>query len=133
MNLFKWLRRKPKTVIRVIPSTEITLDQWQSSPELVTQARRIMQTNEFRAMIDCLKTESPANFSLALSGVTQTDRAVHALHIEGYNLCLNTLAALAKPADKKPALNATFENTMAPQIPLEDAPYVIPNPTYQPD
>lgn len=129
-----WFKRKPKIQVEVVRSTEIRLVQWKASPELVGQARRIFALQEFRAMLDCVRTESPSNYSLPLTGVSADDRVTHALHIEGYNLCLNNLEALCKFEKEAPAFDAEFkpENTMAQPIPLEDAPYVIPKPDYQP-
>lgn len=104
-----WPFTRSRLQVRILYSTEIRLEQWQRSAELVAQARRIFALPEFRAMLDCLRTESPANYSLPLTGVTREDRETHALHIEGYNLALNNLEAMARLNEKGPALEATFE------------------------
>lgn len=122
MKLPKFLTGKSKTIVRVLNSTEIRLETWQSAPELVTQARRVFAMPEFRAMLDVLRTESPSNYGFpSRPGLSSDDRVAHACKIEGYNLCLNNLEALARLETAKGMLEATFEPEQAPASVLATA------------
>lgn len=104
--------RKPaKTKIQVVSvqSTELRLDQWRSMPDLVLAAQRLRKDSTFRAIIDVLRTESPANYGLPLTGVSPEDRCHHASKIEGYNLALNNLESLCHVNPHTEPIEATFE------------------------
>lgn len=103
--------KKPKVVpiqIRVINSTALRMDQWRSSPELVTYAQRLFATPEFQTLVGVLRSESPSNYGLNI-GATHDDQIAHSYKAAGYNLCLNNLDAFARIETHSEPIEATFE------------------------
>lgn len=101
--------KKQKIAVQSVLTTEIRLEQWRSSPELVVAAQRLRKDPTFRAIMDVLRTESPANYGLPVTGVSPEDRCHHASKIEGYNLALNNLEAMFRFNQSLTPLEATFE------------------------
>lgn len=100
---------KRTVVIEHLPSTELRLSDWQASTELVVSAQKLKRDPAFRTMLDVLRNESPANFALPITGMTADDRIAHASRIEGYNLALNNIDAMAHLNNTREPLEATFE------------------------
>lgn len=100
--------------VEVIRSTGLRLQDWQLSPELVSAANRVFNTTEFRMMLDCLRTECPANYGLPATGVTADDRVAHACKIEGYMMALNNLEAMCNQIKGETVIEATFEPEPTP-------------------
>ena len=106
-----WFNRKPpasKTIIKVIHSTAMRMDQWRSSPELVEYAKRLFTTPEFQTLLDVLRNESPSSFGLPI-GSSHDDQIAHSYKGTGYNLCLNNIEALSNMHEHPTYLEATFE------------------------
>lgn len=101
------LRPRRRIVITPVLSTSMTLADWTASPECVATARRTFDTPQFQTMLSILRNESPASYGLA-TGSTHDDQIGHAYTIKGYNLALNNLEALARMAEKRTPLEATF-------------------------
>lgn len=103
--MFRFL--KPKAQIQLIHSSTITMDQWRSSPELVTYARQLFATPQFQTLVSVLRNESPTSWGLH-TGSTHDDQIAHSYRGAGYHLCLNNLEALAIYESKPELLEATF-------------------------
>ncbi len=110
------LKRKPKKprkqriVIQTVRSTDLTLDEYRRSPELVNAALKVWNDPNFLLIWDVLKNESPVNQGFPVIGVQATDRVAHQSKIEGYHLALNNLEALKTLDEQSIPLEATFEN-----------------------
>lgn len=101
--------KKPKPVqVRVIHSTSMRLEEWRSSPELVTYAQRLFNTPEFQTLLGVLRNESPSNFGLGI-GASHDDQIAHSYKAAGYNLCLNNMEAFTRIETQSEPLKATFE------------------------
>lgn len=124
-DAMNFLRRlfhiEPKLVIRnhthlvTGASVGLSLDQWQKDDELVKLAKEVHANVAFRAMLDVLRTESPSGW--VLKGVSDSDRLVQLGRIEGYQMALNNIDALAKRTPVKAPLEATFEPEEQPPEP----------------
>ena len=104
---------KPKIKRRVewvnVNPLDINLDEWVKTPQLVDEFSKIQNTQIFKAVIATLKNESPANYTLPKIGTQPTDLISHLGEINGYNKCLNNLAAMGKLDLEVKPLVATFE------------------------
>lgn len=103
VNLFQ--RRQRVRLVPPPPRVDLTLDRFRQRPDLVAEARRVQADPFFRLQLEVLLNESPASY---MSSRVSTDRVLG--QIEGYNLALNNLAALAVPPGKNVTLEATFED-----------------------
>ena len=115
MNLFKklfdfWQGPAIQTKVQLVASTgsDLTIKSWGEHLELVSEAHSLSQTPIFKAMMECLKNESPANYKMP-KGAQPTDLVVHLGEIDGYNMALNNLLALTIPPAESAPLTATFE------------------------
>ena len=109
------MKPKPKKLprkirIETVRSTDLTLDDWRRSPELVTALLKLSCDPTFRLLVDMLRNESPVNYHLPQLGVQPTDRIVHQSKVEGYHLVLNNIEAAQEPEITGGAIEATFEN-----------------------
>lgn len=109
MRLFKKRIR-----IQVVRSTALRVEDWRQSPELVTYAAKLLNTPEFRTLLDVLRNESPANFGFPVTGVSAEDRITYAGRIEGYNQAMNLIESLGTPGIQRARLEATFEPETQP-------------------
>lgn len=109
--LRKWLKIEPSKQVRVeiIEGRDLTLNQWKDYPELINEAYKLTQTPIFKQMLACLDNESPAHYKLPKLGIQPTDRISHLGEIEGYQLAINNLLAMAKEPIKEQPLTATFQ------------------------
>lgn len=100
----------PEQPLKPIPVSiaEMRLEDWRKQEGLVTEAMKLWRNPTFVLGICVLQTEHPRNTVLAL-GINPNDRIVQQARIEGYQMCLNNLEALAKPVKAKLQLEATFE------------------------
>lgn len=96
-----------------VKSTEIRLREWQKQPHLVEMAKNLFAQPAFKLAIDCLQSEHPCHTVFSALGTNPNDRMVHQAKIEGYEICLNTLLALAQSPKTNAPLEATFE---APEV-----------------
>lgn len=92
-----------------VPSTSITLQQWQKNPDLVAASASLQKLPTFRLMMDCLRNSHPCHNVFAAIGVNPNDRIVHQAKIEGFEMCLNTIEAMAVPFKISKSLQETFE------------------------
>lgn len=97
---------KRTEVVRV-ESTELRLQQWRGTSELIAMADGVWRNQDFRLMMQVAQSESPGNFAV-LSGDVET-RALHQARTEGYNMALANLKAMRVPVDKVEELEATYE------------------------
>jgi hypothetical protein len=90
--------RIPVTPGLVFKSTglDVRADTWRKMPAMVSSARNVIASPPFQQMLECLRTESPANFGLAYPAGVQ-ERAAHQALTEGYNQCINVMLSLAEP------------------------------------
>jgi len=110
MNWFKPKTTEPqqRTVVRVIHSTSMRMDQWRTSPELVVYAQKLFESPQFQTLLDVLRNESPSSYGLPI-GATHDDQIAHSYKATGYNLCLNNMETLSNLHKQQDILEATFE------------------------
>lgn len=108
----KWLRNllgiKPRIGKRQ-PVTNLTLEIWRDTPELVTAMANIQAMPIWNALIEMLKNESPSEIKLPQLGTSTEDRAALQCHIEGYHMAINNLLAVGTPVVQEIEPAATFE------------------------
>jgi len=109
MNGFDFLLRmiERRRAVRITPPPvrrDITLMQWREKPELVQAAARVLADPHCRLMLEVLINESPVNYH---DSASNAERVLG--RIEGYNLALNNLAAMASSPGERVTLEATFE------------------------
>lgn len=109
-----WKRIFPprvETVLKVqlVSSSTLTLEQWRKDLALVTAAKRLEQDGTYQLALAVLQNSHPRHIVFAPMGVNPNDRIVHQAKIEGYELCLNNLAALSTPFKISKPLEATFQ------------------------
>lgn len=109
MNGFRFLMSmiEQRRRLKITPPPkrrEITLEQWRDKPELVAEARTVMNLPSVRLMLEVLANESPVNYH---DTATNPERVLG--RIEGYNLAMNNLAAMAASPNERISLEATFE------------------------
>ncbi len=102
MRLFE-RRARPK-VVAPPPRVDLTLTQWRERLDLVSDAARLHADPNFRLQLEVLLNESPVNYHNLAQPAERTLG-----QIEGYNMALNNLVALASPAIGETPLEATFE------------------------
>lgn len=109
--------RKPEQRIQItaVKSTKITLEQWRKDPSLVEQAKNLQASSAFRMMMDCLRSEHPCGIAFPAVGAQPTDRMALQSKIEGYELALNRIEAMATPYKISKPLEATFESPQQPK------------------
>lgn len=100
-------KRKPKLIFRQT-GVEIYAQDWRETPALVSTAMRITSDAGFMQMLECVRTESPANKSFADFDTTLVARACHQSKIEGWNQCIDTMLSLAKPLDTEPVIEEDY-------------------------
>lgn len=88
--------------------SELRLVDWRKNESLVSAAKTLAQQKTWKLQMDVLQTENPCHTVLAL-GMNPNDRVVQQARIEGYEMCLNNLAAFAKPLKLPERLMSTFE------------------------
>lgn len=103
MNFLARLFRKPVTTKVTQPrfvatGLEVTEAQWRATPSLVSAAHGIVTSLQWTQILECLRTESPANEFLDL-GVPLADRAIAQARTEGWNQCLATIKRLSTPIE----------------------------------
>ena len=105
------MKRYPRR-IKVVPvfTTDITLEMWQRTPELVSEALRVSKDPAFKMMLDCMKASSPVHNGFPEMGTQLMDRAAHQAKTEGYHLALNNLEAMVTLAKVHERIEATFED-----------------------
>jgi len=103
VNLFA--RRQRLRIVPPPPRFNLTLEQFRQRPDLVSEARKIQSDPHFRLQMEVLMNESPASY---MNPRATADRVLG--QIEGYNLALNNLAALATLPGEDVTLEATFED-----------------------
>lgn len=106
------MRRKYPKRIRIVDvrSSNLTLDIWQRSQELVTEAMRLAQDRTFKLMMDCLRNSSPVNYGLPDIGTNPMDRAALQAKTEGYHMALNNIEAMSQLLQRQDTIEAVFEN-----------------------
>lgn len=100
--------KKRPIAVRVVPHTQLKLEQWQQSPELVKSARKLLETNEFQIMLAVLRNENPSNYGIRGYGATHDDHVAHAFKAAGYSQCLANLESMAFDWKPPVELEATF-------------------------
>jgi len=103
VNMFQ--RRQRLKITPPPPRVDMTLDQFRQRPDLVAEARRLQADPWFRLQMEVLMNESPANY---MTSRVSADRVLG--QIEGYNLALNNLVAMATPPGDAVTLESTFDD-----------------------
>jgi hypothetical protein len=106
------VRRKYPKRIKIVPvlSSNVTLEMWQRSEELVAEAMRLAQDRAFKLMLDCLRNSSPVNYGLPDVGTNPMDRAALQAKTEGYHMALNNIEAMSQLLQRQDRIEAVFEN-----------------------
>lgn len=113
MNFAFWKRKPapqttPKVEVLTVNPLTIRLAEWRSNVDLVTQSNKLAAQELFKAQLEVLKNESPANVSLRF-GSAATDRIAHQARTEGYCECLRNLQLFCSHKKLPKPLEATFE------------------------
>lgn len=112
MNWIKKLFSKPKPDslerFRSEP-LKLTLTQWQENEQLVTAMMDIARQPVWRAMMQVMRTECPAELKLPQVGTAITDRAALQAQTEGYMMAINNLEAMSTVHEEQKEPLATFE------------------------
>jgi len=103
VNLFQ--RRQRLRIQPPPPRVNLTLEEFRQRSDLVAEARRVQSDPYFRLQLEVLLNESPSSY---MGSRASADRVLG--QIEGYNLALNNLAALATPPSEAVTLEATFDD-----------------------
>src|SRR5689334_8194299 len=125
LNIFKPKRQQ----IVMVQSTQMRLETWCASPDLVKIARKLLELPELQTMISVLRNESPSSYGLSM-GASHDDHLAHAYKNEGYFMAINTLERMGELVKVKGILEATFEaepprqNPLQPQYSQDDGPPV---------
>ncbi len=94
--------------IQNVTNSNLTIAQWQKQESLVTDMRALERNQTFKMAMDVLRNSHPKSIVLQL-GTSPNDRVVHQARIEGYEYCLNNLAALSQVPKQTKAIEATFQ------------------------
>jgi|APGre2960657373_1045057.scaffolds.fasta_scaffold00177_14 hypothetical protein len=87
------------------PRVNLTLMQWREREDLVAAAAKLQADPNFRLQLEVLHNESPSNYqNLAMPAERTLGQ------IEGYNMAMNNLAALAVLPDGSAPIESTFED-----------------------
>lgn len=97
----RWFKPQSKLKIREVDTTELRLEQWRTTPELMTESMKLSQSPTFRLMMAVMRNESPVNLAVPVLGPKADDRAAHLHEIQGYHKALNNLEAFTRPPDKE--------------------------------
>src|SRR6185436_13410382 len=93
MPPIKKLRPKPGLSIVRRQSSNLRLQEWQSSPELVAKGQELLQNPIMQIVLDVMANESPVHLEFAES-VTIEHRAMQQAKVEGYHLCLTNIKSI---------------------------------------
>lgn len=110
-----WIKRffskpKPDALARFkSESLKLTLTEWQKNEQLVTAMMKISSQPIWRAMMQVMRNECPAELKLPQVGTAITDRAALQAQTEGYLMALNNLEAMSSIHEAEEAPVATFE------------------------
>ncbi len=95
---------------------DVRAEQWRKMSNYVESAHAILEDVRFRQMLECLRTECPANFRLPLDAKPKVRAAMNAF-TEGYNTAISILLSLGTPWETQEGPEATFadENANPPK------------------
>ena len=110
MNMRFWKSEPKPRQVQIVrrDSLKLRLAEWRADLRLVSGARQLMESEDFRCMIDVLRNENPANYVMPL-GTSAQDRASNQCRAEGYTMALSNLEALSRPNSLVESVEATFE------------------------
>lgn len=98
-RFLSWLNRKwgdkgVRQKIQIVKreASRFRLHDWKSNTSLVNLARKTLDNNDFRIMMDVVRNEHPLN--QVTFEATVEDRAIVQARCEGYMLALNNLESL---------------------------------------
>lgn len=108
-NLFR-RRSQPQPEIVVIPRqpNQILIAEWRATKDLVAKARAVLSDPDVRMMLDTVRNSAPL-LSVTSEYLPSHVRSVMLGRIEGYEMAMNDLEALASYAEPKEMPEATFE------------------------
>lgn len=102
-----------KTILNVLTvhrdSTKLRLSEWQADENLTNSAGKVLVDPVFQMMVQVAKNESPSLMALTIDCPLET-RALHQARIEGYNMALRNIDAMASHKPLPSELVATFED-----------------------
>lgn len=87
---------------------KLTLTEWQKNEQLVTAMMLISSQPIWRAMMQVMRNECPAELKLPQVGTAITDRAALQAQTEGYLMALNNLEAMSSVSASEEQPVATF-------------------------
>lgn len=106
-----WTKPAPadKIVVRIIQRDpfRVRMADWRSNKDLVKMAHEVLRDQRVRQMLDCLRNEHIAFYSLPLN-VEPGQCAALFRQSEGYQAALNNFEALGTILEETPQLEATF-------------------------
>ena len=125
-SFFSWLNKrfgdrgtKSKLVVVKREATRFRLEDWKTNASLVSMARKCLDNNDFRIMLDVIRNENPLHN--VTFDITIEDRAILHARCEGYMLALNNIESLGVYADKRVTLGSgTFGATPSPKFTEEE-------------
>lgn len=107
-----WPFTRPSREIRIqtvlIDPLKLRLAQWQGDRNLTNSAGKVMAEGTVKLMLQVLGNESPALWSMDVNTSLES-RALQQARIEGYNMALKNLEAMAVHVAFTEAIEATFE------------------------
>jgi len=104
----KWFKRQLKVMVTHRDPLKLRLHEWRADRALVSKGLQLINSPDFRLVLDVLRNEHPSNLMLP-DGCSLDIRAVFQARGEGYTLALANLEALAKFEPVHEPLEATFE------------------------
>lgn len=116
-KLFRKLFRHPepsvrtKVVIVKRDASRLSLAEWRADPNLVRAAKKILDSSDFRIMLDIVRNENPIN-QVFVGKVSMEDRGIHQAYCEGYSVALNTLERLAQATREIELGDPTWEDPL---------------------
>jgi len=102
---------RTKVVIVKRDASRLTLQEWRSDPNLVRAAKKILDSSDFRIMLDIVRNENPVN-QVFVGKVTMEERGIHQAYCEGYSVALNTLERLAQSSREIELGDPTWEDPL---------------------
>lgn len=113
-NLLAALFRRPQP-IKLVPvnSLDLNMQAWRENEDLVKAWARLLRDPIVQSVIQTLRNESPLNYGVEMP--TPDSKILRLGVIEGYQLALNNIEALANIAKKHQPIEATFEASEKPE------------------
>ena len=106
-------KRSLKVIVAYRDPLKLRLHEWRADRALVSKAMQLLNSPDFRLMLDVLRNERPVNAMLPDACPIEI-RAMFQAREEGYHIALSNLEALAKFEAISEPVEATFEPEQVP-------------------